>query len=198
MASQINPSNIDATYPIAGQDNDTQGFRTNYINIKNNFATAAKEITDIQSNVITINSTISGMGNIIANVGSLQSSVTSMQTIVTDLIAGAPLALDTLLEIDQSLANNVSLSSTLTNLITGVQANVTAANAAIATGSYLPTYTGNIGANTITLSSAIQFANLTTAQVNAINPSRGMTVYNYTTGNIQVYNGTKWANVTLS
>jgi hypothetical protein len=25
-----------------------------------------------------------------------------------------------------------------------------------------------------------------------------MTVYNYTSGNIQVYNGTKWANITLS
>ena len=59
--------------------------------------------------------------------------------------------------------------------------------------------TGNISASKLTLTSALQFANLTTAQVTAITgPSPGMTVYNYTTGNIQVYNGTKWANVTLS
>ena len=59
--------------------------------------------------------------------------------------------------------------------------------------------TGNISAAGITLTSAIQFANLTTTQVNTISaPTRGMTVYNYTTGNIQVYNGTKWANVVLS
>jgi hypothetical protein len=59
--------------------------------------------------------------------------------------------------------------------------------------------TGNISANSLTLTSAIQFANLTTAQVNTISaPARGMTVYNYTSGNIQVYNGTKWANVVLS
>lgn len=52
---------------------------------------------------------------------------------------------------------------------------------------------------TLTLSSAIQFANLTTTQITAIaSPARGMTVYNYTTGNVQVYNGTKWANVVLS
>lgn len=58
---------------------------------------------------------------------------------------------------------------------------------------------GNISASGMTLTSALQFANLTTAQVNTISaPTRGMTVYNYTTGNIQVYNGTKWANVTLS
>lgn len=59
--------------------------------------------------------------------------------------------------------------------------------------------TGNISASQLTLSSALQFANLTTTQINTISsPSRGMTVYNYTTGNIQVYNGSKWANVTLS
>ena len=59
--------------------------------------------------------------------------------------------------------------------------------------------TGNISASRLTLTSALQFANLTTTQVNAITgPSPGMTVYNYTTGNIQVYNGTKWANVVLS
>jgi len=58
---------------------------------------------------------------------------------------------------------------------------------------------GNISAGGLTLTSALQFANLTTAQVNTISaPTRGMTVYNYTTGNIQVYNGAKWANVTLS
>jgi hypothetical protein len=58
---------------------------------------------------------------------------------------------------------------------------------------------GNISAAGLTLTSAIQFANLTTVQVNTIaTPLRGMTVYNYNTGNIQVYNGVKWANVVLS
>lgn len=49
MASNINTNNIDITFPIAGQDNDTQGFRTNYINIRNNFAKAAEEITALQN-----------------------------------------------------------------------------------------------------------------------------------------------------
>ena len=130
MASLINPAKIDITYPIAGQDNDTQGFRTNYQNIKNNFTVAASEITALQSNVET-----------------LQSQVYS----------------------------NVNLSA------------------------YLPTYTGNISAVNLTVTSAIQFASLTTAQIISIaTPARGMTVYNYNTGNIQVYNGAKWANITLS
>jgi len=50
MASNINPSNIDITYPVAGQDNDTQGFRTNFSNIRNNFATALTEISQLQAN----------------------------------------------------------------------------------------------------------------------------------------------------
>lgn len=59
--------------------------------------------------------------------------------------------------------------------------------------------TGNITASSISVTSVVQYANLTTAQITAISPtSRGMTVFNYTTGNIQVYNGTKWANITLS
>lgn len=49
MASQINSSNIDGNYPIAGRDNNSSGFRTNFTNIKNNFTYAQTEITDLQN-----------------------------------------------------------------------------------------------------------------------------------------------------
>lgn len=52
MASNINANNIDDTYPIAGVDNDSQGFRTNFTNIKNNMSYAATEISDLQSKVV--------------------------------------------------------------------------------------------------------------------------------------------------
>jgi len=52
MASNINPNNIDTTYPVAGQDNDSQGFRDNFTNIKNNFTEAEREIDDLQANVV--------------------------------------------------------------------------------------------------------------------------------------------------
>lgn len=52
MTSSINPNNIDGAYPVAGQDNDSQGFRDNFTNIKTNFAYAANEITDLQSKVV--------------------------------------------------------------------------------------------------------------------------------------------------
>ena len=52
MSSNINPNNIDTTYPVAGQDNDSQGFRDNFTNIKNNFTEASTEINDLQSKVV--------------------------------------------------------------------------------------------------------------------------------------------------
>ena len=49
MTSSINPNNIDTTYPVAGQDNDSQGFRDNFTNIKTNFEYAETEIDDLQA-----------------------------------------------------------------------------------------------------------------------------------------------------
>jgi hypothetical protein len=52
MASNINPYNIDGTFPVAGQDNSSQGFRDNFTNIKNNFTYAENEISDLQNKAI--------------------------------------------------------------------------------------------------------------------------------------------------
>ena len=60
MASSINPNNIDTTYPVAGQDNDSQGFRDNFTNIKTNFEYAETEIDDLQAKGI-IKSALTGI-----------------------------------------------------------------------------------------------------------------------------------------
>ena len=52
MTSNINPNNIDGAYPVAGQDNNSQGFRDNFTNTKTNFQYAADEISDLQTNAI--------------------------------------------------------------------------------------------------------------------------------------------------
>lgn len=49
MASQINPNNIDGNYPVAGQDNNSQGFRDNFTNTRVNFQSAENEINELQS-----------------------------------------------------------------------------------------------------------------------------------------------------
>ena len=55
MASNIVPGNIDGTYPTAGQDNSSQGFRDNFTSIKNNFTEAKTEIEALQTNKANLN-----------------------------------------------------------------------------------------------------------------------------------------------
>jgi hypothetical protein len=59
MASNINPYNVDGTFPVAGQDNPSQGFRDNFTNIKNNFTFAQTEISDLQAKAL-VTSALSG------------------------------------------------------------------------------------------------------------------------------------------
>ena len=55
MASSINPYNINGNYPVAGQDNDSQGFRDNFTNLRNNLVFAKTEIEDLQRNAVLKN-----------------------------------------------------------------------------------------------------------------------------------------------
>ena len=55
MASNIVPGNVDGTYPKAGQDNSSQGFRDNFTAIKNNFTEAVTEIVNLQTNKANLN-----------------------------------------------------------------------------------------------------------------------------------------------
>ena len=52
MASLVNPSNINGNFPIAGQDNDSQGFRDNFTNIRNNFTFIKAEVEDLQAKAV--------------------------------------------------------------------------------------------------------------------------------------------------
>lgn len=58
MASNVNAKTIDGNYPIAGQDNNSQGFRDNFTNIRNNLAIAAFEISTLQSQVTTLQESV--------------------------------------------------------------------------------------------------------------------------------------------
>lgn len=49
MASNIISGTIDGTYPVAGVDNNTQGFRDNFTIIKTGLATANSEVTALQA-----------------------------------------------------------------------------------------------------------------------------------------------------
>ena len=67
MASNINFNSIDETFPIAGRDNDSQGFRDNFSVIRNNFEAAKSEIDDLQLNTARLDDSNDFGGNNIAN-----------------------------------------------------------------------------------------------------------------------------------
>jgi hypothetical protein len=48
---------INIAYPKAGQDNDSQGFRTNFTNIQNSLLAADQDIQNLYSNLVLTNST---------------------------------------------------------------------------------------------------------------------------------------------
>ena len=76
MTSSINPGNIDGTFPTAGQDNDSQGFRDNFTNIKNNFTFAKSEIEAVQLSSASLTSSNDFSGNIIKNAEFQDNSLT--------------------------------------------------------------------------------------------------------------------------
>jgi hypothetical protein len=52
MSSQIDINSIDKTYPVAGQDNDSQGFRDNFDAIQTALGQAKGEIEDLQNKAL--------------------------------------------------------------------------------------------------------------------------------------------------
>ncbi len=67
MTSAIVYNTIDDAFPVAGVDNDSQGFRDNFNVIKNGLATASSEITDLQSNAARKDENNDFEGNLISN-----------------------------------------------------------------------------------------------------------------------------------
>lgn len=77
MASTItNYSNqININFPVAGQDNDSQGFRTNFAKIQSALSIADDEITKVQLNAVNLSATNDFGTNIIKRAALQNSSV---------------------------------------------------------------------------------------------------------------------------
>lgn len=71
MTSQINFAAIDVTYPIAGQDNDSQGFRDNFSATQTALAAAKGELEALQSKAL------------------LKGNLTSNETVVNDMLGSS-------------------------------------------------------------------------------------------------------------
>lgn len=91
MTSQIVSSTLDEDFPVAGQDNDSQGFRDNFSVIKTGLETAASEISVLQATTAKLGSEENNdfLGGIISNVQlsnayKLSTTVTINEIVVED------------------------------------------------------------------------------------------------------------------
>ena len=66
MASNIVPGNVDGAYPVAGQDNSSQGMRDNFAATKNNFVEAKSEIESLQNNKANLDASNDFANNIVS------------------------------------------------------------------------------------------------------------------------------------
>ena len=56
---------INVNFPVAGEDNDSQGFRSNFSRIQNAFLSASKELTELQTNSVSLGAQNDFGGNVI-------------------------------------------------------------------------------------------------------------------------------------
>jgi hypothetical protein len=111
MTSLINPNNIDTSYPVAGQDNSTQGFRTNFTNIKQNFQYAEDEINALQNNGVVNNASNNFNNNLIYAAKMQDIAFTK----ITDSSASGAIILNFAAGQYYSLVTNGSTSLTFSN-----------------------------------------------------------------------------------
>jgi len=170
MTSAINPNDIDGTYPVAGQDNNSQGFRDNFTNTKTNFQYAANEITDLQSKAVlkaalvgTVldndmagsplsNANISDFSAIVAQLGNQSGSVTidyvdgHYQTVTTSgsislAFTNFPAAGNFGIVRVQITVTNIGYTVTLPNAVSVGTSNLQGYNAGVITYNKTGTYT---------------------------------------------------------
>ena len=151
MTSNINPNNIDGAYPVAGQDNNSQGFRDNFTNTQTNFQYAADEITDLQNKAVlkaaltgtTLNNNMNGV--VLSNAQLQQITETVLPlgtvngTVTLNFAAGSY----------QTLTTNGSISIGFSNLPAAGVLGTISLQATVASTSHTITFPTAVSVNTV-------------------------------------------------
>lgn len=82
MASAIIASTIDQNFPVAGVDNNSQGFRDNFNIIKTALTTAKNEISDLQDGVARVDQNSNFNGNQIIEAALLATTQVTNETYI--------------------------------------------------------------------------------------------------------------------
>ncbi len=184
MSSNINPNNIDGTYPVAGQDNNSQGFRDNFTNIKTNFQYAEDEISELQSKAL-LKSALTGTTLDNDMLGSLIYNATIADFGATRLALGTVSGSQTInyaLGHFQTLTTSGSVSLAFTNFPTSGIAGVVSVQITVASTAHTLTLpaavsvnnTGIVGLNPST--NVITFATTGTYTFQFVSSDAGATI----------------------
>jgi len=111
MASNIVPGNVDGTYPKAGQDNSSQGFRDNFSAIKNNFTEAVTEIEALQTDKASLNASSDFADNEVTRAKFKDTS----ETVYAHGTTGGVITLNHANGHYQTITSNASITLTFTN-----------------------------------------------------------------------------------
>ena len=115
MASNIVPGNVDNTYPKAGQDNSSQGFRDNFTATKNNFTEAKTEIEALQTNKASLNAASDFSNNEVSRAKFKNTS----ETIYAHGTTSGAVTINHANGHYQTITTNGSITLTFTNFPTG-------------------------------------------------------------------------------
>ena len=112
MASNIVPGNVDATFPKAGQDNSSQGFRDNFNATKNNFTEAKTEIEALQTNKASLDGSSDFADNEVTRAKFKDTS----ESVYAHGTTGGSIVLNHTNGHYQTLTTNASITVSFTNL----------------------------------------------------------------------------------
>ena len=114
MASNIEPGNVDGAYPVAGQDNSSQGMRDNFSAIKTNFTEAKNEIVNLQDNKASLNGSSDFNDNVVSRAQFKDTSA----TVYSHGTTGGSITLNHENGHYQTLTTNASVTLVFTNFPT--------------------------------------------------------------------------------
>jgi hypothetical protein len=151
MTSSINPNNIDGAYPVAGQDNNSQGFRDNFTNTQTNFQYAANEITDLQNKVVlkqaltgtTLNNDM--LGSVLSNAQLQDMSLTRVALGTLSGSVGINYAAGSY----QTVTTNGSISLAFTNFPAAGASGTVAVQITVASTSHSVTFPAAVSVNAV-------------------------------------------------
>jgi hypothetical protein len=122
MSSQVNPSSINAQFPVPGVNQPSQGFRSNFLAIQNAFAQYVTEMNDVINKAIVSAPLLYGANVSINNFGGMQNSNLALfdyALVTANVVASSANSVPALSFANSAVANIfITAASPLTQTIT--------------------------------------------------------------------------------